>query len=188
MTNPTTTTAAATPGAPIASTNVFSKIFHWVGLVALGALHIVNKADADVDVVEPEIVSLLAKGESIASIIPGINTEVVPFLNAGVALVGAVKASLDGTVALEPEVAAQLASLKQEGYSFIPIETDLKEDVEQLITANEAAFKTAAGAVSTLQAAQTVPSTKITAEVAANVAKPAEAPASATGVAQRPIS
>lgn len=188
MTDTTATTGAA--GAPVPSTGLFSKVFHWFGLVIMGAIHVTSEADKDVDNVEPKIVAALDEGVSIAKYIPGINTLIVPYVNAGITLLGAFKATLDGTVALDPEIQDQIAALEAKGFSVVLVEQDAAADIKQFLSTVEGEIGIAKKAVSTLQAAQDVPSSKITAEVKANVtaAGATEAKPNAAGVAQRPVS
>ena len=133
--------------------NIFQKVGSWIGKEALAALGIVNKADAVVDADAPEVEKLLEEGAGVATLVPGVGPGVATILNAGVELVGAAKATLDGTVAIEPTVQTQIQALAPSGYSIVLIENDLKADLGGLFTLYEQEFAAAKTAVATAKSA-----------------------------------
>ena len=87
------------------------------------------------------------EGASVATLIPGVGPEVGALLNAGVTLVGQVKAAADVTAAMEVTAQSQLAALAPAGYSVVLIESDVKADIEELLSNYEAEFAAAKIAV-----------------------------------------
>lgn len=158
--------------------NVFEKVKSFFSKAALVVLHALGTADGVVDKDAPEVEELLTEGASIADLIPGVGTGVASLLNAGVALVGAFQKGLDGTVAIVPEVEAQLAAAAPEGYSFVLIETDLKTDVEQLLAQYESEFEAAKSAVTTITG-EAAPEKVVASKPLIRVAAPFAAPAAA---------
>jgi hypothetical protein len=135
-------------GSTTAKTSLFSRVTSWFGKVALGALHIVNKGDQVVDADEPELVRLLEGGESIAGLFPGINVEAVPIINGSIELLGAAKATADGTVAIEPAIQAQINALVAgKGVNVVLVADNIWVDLQKLWKTYEAEFNVAKNAV-----------------------------------------
>ena len=132
---------------------VFGNIAHWIGRTVLATLGIVHKAEQDVDASVPEIETLLEDGAGVATLIPGIGPNVAQILNAGVAVLAAVKATIDNTVEMEATVTAQVAALAPAGYSFTLIKQDVVDDVKTLFAEYEAEFESAKAAALKAKAA-----------------------------------
>jgi hypothetical protein len=132
---------------------VFGSIGHFIGRTVLAALGIVHKAEQVADADIPEIETLLADGASVATLIPGIGPNVAQILNAGVAVLAAVKATIDNTVEMEATVTAQVAAMAPAGYSFTLIKQDVVDDVKILFAEYEAEFEAAKAAALKAKAA-----------------------------------
>lgn len=113
--------------------NPFSAVTHFFGKVAMALVGFVHKADQAVDAAAPEIEKLLQQGASVAQFIPGVGPEVASLLNAGVQLVGDVKAAIDGTDAVLAQAVQQAAALAPAGYSFVLIKSDVQADLKLLL-------------------------------------------------------
>jgi hypothetical protein len=135
--------------------NVFSTIGHFFGKVALGLVAIVHKTDQGVDASEPVIAQLLTESASAAALIPGIGPGVASLLNAGVQLVGDVKATIDGTDAVCALAVKQAADLAPSGYSFVLIKQDVKDDLATLLATYEKEFAFATATVESIHPAAT---------------------------------
>ena len=133
--------------------NVFSSITHFFGKVALGLVAILHKTDQAVDASEPEIAKLLTEGASAATLIPGIGPGVASLLNAGVQLLGDVKATIDGTDAVCALAVKQAAALAPSGYSFVLIKQDVQDDVKALFAMYEKEFAFATATVESIHPA-----------------------------------
>lgn len=139
---------------------VFSSIGHFFGKVGLAIVSIVHKTATAADASIPEIEAVLTEGASIATLIPGIGPEVASLLNAGIQLLGDVKASIDGTDSVLATAKQQMLALAPQGYSVVLIKADVETDIATLLSTYSAAAADATTAVEAVHppASPTVPS------------------------------